>query len=188
MKARLAARYARALFRIAAERQILHEVDEELTVVERIFSEPEVREFFENPGIAAASKTETIGRLFATDISGFVQNFLYHMADKRRTNILPDILKVYRSLVKQASNILEVEVITAMPLAEPDKEQLAAQLAAVTEKTIQIHAKVDSRILGGLIIQIGDKRIDNSVTAKLAAMRKHILEKSFGESEVTNSL
>ena len=188
MKARLAARYARALFRIAAERQILQEVAEELTVVEQIFSQPEVREFFSNPGIATASKTDTIGRLFMTGTSSFVQNFLYHMTDKRRTSILPDVIKVYRSLVKQASNILEVEVITAMPLAEPDKEQLAAQLAAVTEKTIELHAEVDSRILGGLIIQIGDKRIDNSVTAKLAAMKKHILEKSFGESEVTNSL
>ncbi|WP_371364793.1 ATP synthase subunit delta [Sporomusa rhizae] len=177
MKARLAARYARALFRIAAKRQILYEVAEELTVVEQIFSQPEVKEFFNNPGIAADSKADTIGRLFGTGVSGVVQNFLYHMTDKRRTSILPDIIKIYRSLVKQAGNILEVEVITAMPLNEPDKEQLAAQLAAVTEKTIELHSQVDSRILGGLIIQIGDKRIDNSVTAKLAAMKKHILEK-----------
>lgn len=177
MRVRLARRYAQALFRLARERQILHEVEEELMVVERVFAETEVCTFFGNPGVSTAQKKETIVRLFGACTSGFVQNFLCHITDKRRTNVLSEIIKAYRLLVKQASNILEVEVVTAIPLAEQDREQLAVQLASVTGKAIELHPRVEQRILGGLIIQIGDKRIDSSVVAKLANLKRHILSK-----------
>lgn len=177
MKLRLARRYAQAIFRLARQWQILHEVEEELTVVEQAFAEAEVRSFFSNPGVPAADKKETIVRLFGSSVSGFVQNFLCHITDKRRTAVLPEIIKAYRILVKQASNILEVQVITAMPLAEHDKAQLEIQLAQVTGKAIEVYPQVDQRILGGLIIQIGDKRIDNSVAAKLANLKRHMLNK-----------
>lgn len=177
MKLRLARRYAQAIFRLAREWQNLHEVEAELTIVEGVFAEAEVRSFFSNPGVPAADKKETIARLFGDTVSGFVQNFLCHIIDKRRTAVLPEIIKSYRLLVKQAGNILEVQIITAMPLAEQDKEQLAAQLAHVTGKNIEVYLQVDQRILGGLIIQIGDRRIDNSVAAKLANLKRHMLNK-----------
>ena len=165
MKLRLARRYAQAIFRLAREWQNLHEVEAELTIVEGVFAEAEVRSFFSNPGVPAADKKETIARLFGDTVSGFVQNFLCHIIDKRRTAVLPEIIKSYRLLVKQASNILEVQIITAMPLAD------------VTGKNIEVYLQVDQRILGGLIIQIGDRRIDNSVAAKLANLKRHMLNK-----------
>lgn len=177
MKLRLARRYAQAIFRLAREWQSLHEVEAELTVVEKVFAEAEVRSFFSNPGVPAADKKATIARLFGDTVSGFVQNFLCHIIDKRRTAVLPEIIKSYRLLVKQASNILEVQIIAAMPLAEEDKEQLATQLAQVTGKNIEVYLQLDQRILGGLIIQIGDRRIDNSVAAKLANLKRHMLNK-----------
>lgn len=175
MKVRLARRYAQALFRLAQERQILHEVEAELTVVERVFTEADTQIFFGNPGVPTTNKKETIGRLFAACVSSFVQNFLCHLIDKRRTDVLPEIINCYRALVKQASNILEVRIVTALPLAKQDREQLVAQLANVTGKNIELHPQVDSKILGGLILQIGDKRIDSSVVAKLASLKRHIL-------------
>lgn len=188
MKLRLARRYAQAMFRVAQERQILYEVQEELSLVEQVFAEPEVYSFFSNPGIPAAAKKETIVRLVGGNVSGLVQNFLCHLIDKRRTAVLPDIIKAYRKLVKQAYNILEVQVITASELAEQDQKNLVAQLANITGKTIEMYPQVDRRILGGLIIQIGDKRIDNSVVAKLANLRNFLLNKECWEGEVTNSL
>jgi F-type H+-transporting ATPase subunit delta len=188
MKVRLAKRYAQALFRLGVEQQISREVEAELMFVEQVFADSDVRAFFANPSASAVSKKETIVRLFGAQVSEFVQNFLCHMTDKRRTDILPEVIKTYRLLVKQVSNILEVEVVTAIPLAEREQEQLVAQLATVTGKTIELHPRVDHRILGGLVIQVGDKRIDNSVVTNLGNLKSYILQQMVNGSEVTNSL
>jgi F-type H+-transporting ATPase subunit delta len=179
MKMRLTRRYAQALFRLALRWQVLHEVEEELTLVEQVFTEEEVCSFFENPSVSTADKKATIMRLFGSNISSLVQNFLCHITDKRRTEILLAVVKAYRTLVKQASNILEVQIVTATPLAEQDREQLVIQLADMTGKEIELQSRIDPRILGGLIIQVGDKRIDNSVMAKLAKLKNHMMSKSF---------
>lgn len=178
MKVRLAKRYAQALFQAAAEQQVVHQVEEELAIVEQIFAEPAVLVFFNNPGIASAGKKETIGRVFGPYLSDFTQNFLCHMTEKRRMNVLPEVIAAYRDLVKQAENIVTVEVVTATALAEQDRGALAVRLAEVTGKTIELSNSVDKRILGGLIIHIGDKRIDNSVRAKLEKMKNQLLSKS----------
>jgi F-type H+-transporting ATPase subunit delta len=188
MKVRLARRYAQAFFRLAVDQKILWEAEQELTLVEQALATTEVRMFFANPGVTTAAKKETTVHVFGSYVSEFVLNFLCHLIDKRRTDMLPEIIKAYRVLVKKTSNIVEVEIVTAIPLADEDREQLTAQLAAVTGNEIELNPRVDHRILGGLIIQIGDKRIDNSVVTKLANMKKHILQQIVNRSEVINSL
>lgn len=180
MMVRLARRYARALFRLADTLQSLQETEEELTLVEQVFAQTEIHAFLSNPGVSTAVKKETIVRMFGTDVSGVVQNFLFHLADKRRTDVLSEIIKAYRILVRQASNILDVEVVTATLLEDQDKNELTAQLATMTGKAIELHERVDQRIIGGLIIQIGDKRIDNSVAARLGTMKDHMLQQIVG--------
>lgn len=177
MNFRLVRRYAQALFKLAANKQVLDEVETELTQVEQIFTEQKVKSFFENPSISMAVKKETIERLCG-NVSSLVQNFLAYMIDKRRIDTLIAVIQAYRALVKQAGNILEVKVIAARPLSEQDSRQLTEQLALVTQKNIELKVGVDQRILGGLILQIGDKWIDNSVAGKLAELKSHMLSKS----------
>lgn len=179
MKLRLVRRYAQALFKLAARRDILYEVEAELSLVEKIFAGNEVCAFFENPSVPAAVKKETIARLVGKYVSGLVQNFLCHLTEKRRTEVLLEVIKAYRVLVKQANNIIKVQVTAAMPLAAQERKQLIAQLSQVTGKEIELEPRIEPQILGGLIIQIGDKRIDNSVVGKLANLKNHMLSKSF---------
>lgn len=179
MKVRLARRYAQALFRLAQGWQVPHAIEEELVLVEQVFAEREARAFFENPSVSVVAKQKTIIRLFGNSVSVIVQNFLCHVTDKRRTELLPTIIKEYRTLVNQADNVVEVEITTVAPLAPPDCEQLLAQLIEVTGKKVELRPRIDQQILGGVIIQIGDKRIDNSVAGKLANLKTHMLNKSF---------
>lgn len=180
MKVRLARRYAQALFRLADTLQSIRETEGELLLVEQVFAQTEIAAFMSNPGVSASVKKETIVRVFGTEVSSVVQNFLCHLADKRRTDVLSEIIKAYRVLVRQASNILDVEVVTATVLADQDKLELAAQLAGITGKAIELHERVDLRIIGGLIIQIGDRRIDNSVAARLVTMKDQMLQQIVG--------
>ena len=179
MNLRLVRRYARALYKLAAERQVLYEVEVELTQVEQVFTEQEVRAFFENPSVPVAVKKETIARLFGNLVSSSVLNALYYMIDKRRTDLLTEVIKAYRALVKQSGNILEVQIIAAKELSEQDSGQIILQLAEVTQKEIELQVRLDPRIMGGLIMQIGDKLIDNSVAGKLADLKSYMISKSF---------
>lgn len=180
MKRQLVRRYAQALFRLAEERAVLYEVESELTLVEQVFAAPAVPVFFENPGVTAAVKKETIGRLFGKRISVLVHNFLCHVTDKRRSAVLLDIIAAYRLLVKQANQIAAVQVTTAMPLQPREHEQLLARLVQVTGKDIELEMVVEPRILGGIILRVGDKRIDSSIVGRLAAVKRHMLNKSLG--------
>ena len=178
MNLRLVGRYAQALFKLAAKNQTLPELEAELTEVEQIFAEPTVRWFFENPSVSMSAKKVTIARLCGENTSSLVQNFVCYLIDKRRVDTLLAVIEAYRALVKQANHVLEVRVIAARELSEQDRAALATQLAGVTQKKIELQVKVVPQILGGLILQIGDKRIDNSVAGKLAELKSQLLSKS----------
>jgi F-type H+-transporting ATPase subunit delta len=181
LTSQLASRYAQALYELAAENQELDQVEAELGVVAATLSEvPELASLLYHPQVPMAAKKDTVIKVFGTQLGDHVRNFLLLLVDKRRETALAAIVKEYKALANAARNITEAEVTTAMPLSEGERQALAAKLSTVTGKTVTLAAKVDRRIIGGVIVKIGDKLIDGSVVRQLA-----MLEAALRKIEVT---
>jgi F-type H+-transporting ATPase subunit delta len=117
------------------------------------------------------AKKETLNRIFAEDLDGFVLNFLFLLIDKRREPALPAIISEYVRLANEARNIAEAEVFTAKELSQDQLEALAAKLSKGTGKNIVLKTTLDQALIGGIIVKIGDKLIDGSVGRQLKVMK-----------------
>ncbi len=173
---KLALKYAQAIYEIASERALLDNVEKQLRLVEAtIAGHTDLATLMYHPLVPAPAKKETINRVFAGDLDGFVQNFLLLLIDKRREPALPAIIREYIRLANEARNIAEAEVFTAKELSAGQLEALAAKLSSVTGKNIVLKTTIDQELLGGVVVKIGDKLIDGSVARQLKALKTALL-------------
>lgn len=172
----LARKYSTAIFEIAQEEQKLGEYGKELAqVCEELFSVPGAREFFQNPQVQPKAKKELITKLFAQELSTVIYHFLMLLVDKRRIALLEAIEEGYRALSNKARGIVIADVTTAGEMAAAQQESLREKLASVTGKKVQLRMHTDESLIGGVVVKIGDKRIDGSVQGRLAALSKELM-------------
>lgn len=174
----LAQKYAQAVYELAAESNALEQVEQELELVEEtLAANPDLATFLYHPQVLAVAKKETITRIFEQEVHEVVHHFLLLLIDKRRETVLPAIIREYRSLSNEARNIAEAQVTTAKPLSDAEHAALADKLSAVTGKNMVLKTSIDTRILGGVIVKIGDKLIDGSVVRQLETLKTALLGK-----------
>jgi F-type H+-transporting ATPase subunit delta len=182
----LALRYAEALYELAAEKQALDAVEKELAIVDKTLADyGELATLLYHPQVPVAAKKDTVNKVFGTQVSEYVRNFLLLLIDKRREMALPSIIKEYTVLANKARNIAEAEVTTAVALSDGEQTALKAKLSAVTGKNIVLKTKVDNRLMGGVIVKLGDKLIDGSVVRQLSALKAALLKTEVSKIGVT---
>ncbi|OQY26983.1 MAG: ATP synthase F1 subunit delta [Candidatus Cloacimonetes bacterium 4572_55] len=186
MNTKLAKIYAKALFDAAVAAGDLNAVLDDLQLVVSIgASSEELRHFLNLPQIPTNAKKNAIHRIFEKinkyTIKGqrrqieLVQNFVILLIDKARQYLLPQILTEFNNLVDEYKGILEVYVTTAIPLSTPIERRLTKKLEKLTSKRIVLHKKVNSNILGGVILRIKDLQIDGSIASGLRQLRDKIV-------------
>ena len=112
--------------------------------------------------------------------------FLLELAEKHREGALPAILREYVELAKEDKrNLLMADVTTALPLTASQEQALAEKLAAMTGKTIKIRQHVDSEILGGIVVRVGDKLLDGSLSHQLSVLQADLLKTPLKKVGVT---
>jgi F-type H+-transporting ATPase subunit b len=66
------------------------------------------------------------------------------------------------------------EVTSALPLTPAEQETIKKDILAKTGSQATVTFRVDPAILGGLIVRVGDKVLDNSVSGQLDSMRQSL--------------
>ena len=90
-------------------------------------------------------------------------------------SVLEAIEEGYRALSNKARGIVIADVTTAGEMAAAQQESLREKLASVTGKKVQLRMHTDESLIGGVVVKIGDKRIDGSVQGRLAALSKELM-------------
>lgn len=168
----IAQKYAQAIYELASEKNMLEPVEEQLEWVAATMAQnKDMATFLYHPLILAKAKRELITRVFGQELADFVHTFLLLLVDKRRETLLPDIIREFKMLANQARNIVEADVTVAMPLDDAGQLALSQKLGAITGKNVLLKISVDERILGGVVVKIGDKLIDGSVSRQLEMLK-----------------
>lgn len=184
----LALKYAQAIFELASEKDKVAEAREQLIMVETtIAGHEEFAKLIYHPRIPAAAKSETLSKVFSQELTDFVYKFLLLLVNKRRESLLPAIVREFQNFVNQANQVIEAEVTTALPLSDDEQQALAAKLKMATGKNVLVKMQLDSAILGGVIVKIGDKLIDGSVLRQLQVLKTSLLN-SGAKIGVTNQV
>ena len=172
----LARKYSRAIFELAQDEGKLVPYGEELASARKDLDRvPGIWGYFANPELSRGDKKALVKKLFEGELSKNVYHFLLLLVDKRRMSLLPAIVEQYEAFSNEARHIVLADVTTARPLSKKQQEKLEDKLEVVTGKTVKVRLHEDPKIIGGVIVRIGDKRIDGSVTGKLSALAGELM-------------
>lgn len=172
----LARKYAVAMFEVAQEDNKLIEYGTQLEEIRQLFAaQPVLKAYMSNPQIQPTQKKELLNKVFGSDIEKSVHNFIFLLIDKRRIALIEEIVGEYQALSNEVRNIAVAHVTTASAINKKQQDALTAKLEAVTGKHIQLKLHIDKSIIGGVVVKIGDKLIDGSVTSQIKSLEKQLM-------------
>ena len=120
-------------------------------------------------------RRQLLDPLLPDDVDLPVRNLFYTLMERGDLRLLAGIADALRQRARQAEGRqLPVEVVSAVPLTDDERQKLVARLKAQFGAGLNIGYRVDQSILGGLIVHAGDRLIDGSVAARLAALRQSL--------------
>lgn len=174
-------KYSQSLFELAIEKDKTRDIQRELNeVVETIKNHEDLHEVLYHPRISQEDKKDLVEKLFADEISKVLLNFCKLLIDKRRERFIEPIFDSYIELINQKNELLEVEVKSAIELSSQHQEQLKEKLEKITDKEVDLQLEVDSSLIGGLVLKIGDKVIDGSLAKDLKVMKNDLTKLEVG--------
>ena len=136
-----------------------------------------------HPEIPQETKLQVIEDVFKGRVSDTLTGFLRIVAAKGRYKELPGIFAYFTARVKEYKKIGVAEVTSAIPLTGAQKQRVEAKLLQTTPyETMEIEYKVDAAKIGGLMIRIGDRVVDGTVSSRLSALTSRLMKISL-ESE-----
>jgi F-type H+-transporting ATPase subunit delta len=153
-------------------------VTEDLTVYNEIFRQvPGLLESFHSPAVPRDAKEKLLRDLMALHpINSVTSNFLRILLQHNRMFHFPLIYESYLTSVNKRKGIVSAKVATAVPLSAQELKELSDRLSALTGKQVTVELQTDERLLGGVVVQIGDTIFDGSIRTLLYEMRKQLAE------------
>ena len=169
-------RYAKALFEIGKEKGVLERLytDSKL-LLQHCSTVKDFCVFLENPVIKASKKKEVLKKVLSGEQHPLMIQFLNLLVDKNRENFLYDIIVSFEQLYKSYKGIKTVKVVTAVKLDQDYLEKLESFLADRFQCPVEMIAQVKPDIIGGVILVVDDKMLDNSILHQVKSLRKKLL-------------
>jgi F-type H+-transporting ATPase subunit delta len=177
----VASRYAKSLIDLSVENKQLEETRNDMKLVKQVCDENhDFVVLLNSPVVKTDKKLEILNEVFGGKISKLSLSFLGLLSKKRRESYIPEIAVAYDEQFKSKKHITTAVITTANGLDANLKTrvlELVKQSAGAGE--VELIEKVDAEILGGFVLSITDKQLDQSVKRKLNDLRKNLLSNKF---------
>ena len=129
-----------------------------------------------NPSISVEEKQIVICKLFQNSVMPIVYNFLYALNLKKRINIIASIADEFQRELERMKNIVRVDVTSAIELNDERKNDIRNRIADKLHKDVIVNWQVDSDIIAGLVLNINETIVDNSIRHRLENLSKNIIK------------
>jgi F-type H+-transporting ATPase subunit delta len=175
---RIAKRYAKALFEIAEETKKLEKITNDVVFIDSLIrSSRELQLFLKSPIIKEDKKREVLKEIFSDSrVDPVTLKFIMLLVEKKREDILHDIVKVYQQIYDEKMGIVSAEVITAVEVGERLKKKIEQKILELTgAKKVKASYRVDPSIIGGIVIRVGDTVYDASIRRRIQLLREQLI-------------
>jgi F-type H+-transporting ATPase subunit delta len=162
--------YAEAAFRLADAQGKLADWSIALANLSAVAADERVRAAIGDPNLPVAKVAGLIISILAGKLTGETENFVRVLAENGRLEVLGEIRSQYESLKNEREGVVEAEISTAFEMDQAQLADLVARLEKKTGRKVRARVSVDKSLIGGVKIAIGDKVIDGSARAQLAAL------------------
>ncbi len=176
LASKIATPYARALFDFSVEKNIMHQITADFQNLEIFLNEtPELTEYLNNPIVSEDAKCQILTKTLKSQVNAETFKFLMVLVKRDRINLLKSVIANYLELVYEAASIKMIEVSTAYPFANLQKNTLIQKLKDLTNaREIRLVITVDSSLIGGFLIKTESKVIDFTIKNQLQKLAKHL--------------
>jgi F-type H+-transporting ATPase subunit delta len=170
--------YGDALFELAIEENKIDILLEEIEQLQDILAQNEdFGKLMNHPKILKEEKIQVAKNVFEGRISNELLGFLTIIISKDRYKDIDEILAYFIAEVKKFKGIGIATVTTAVPLREDQCRKIEQKLLDTTEyKSMEMHYKLDESLIGGMVIRIGDRVVDSSISTKLNELQRELLK------------
>ena len=171
----IAQTYALSLFEVAEEVKKEELLLSQLADICALAQEnPQFLQLLSSPMVSKAERASLLDEAFGGQIDLYLLNFLKLLADGGRVQHLPEIEKEFRELYYIREDIQEVVATTAVPMSQELQDKLIAKLEKSTGKKILLKNQIDKSLIGGVVLKIGNRQMDDSVKSRLEGIRRQI--------------
>ena len=171
-----ARRYATALLEIAKELDQVEDILEDIKLIDKtIEGSKELAMFISSPIIKYDDKQAALNEIFTSRVSEVTGKFLTLLARKGRANLLHQIAKAFVEKYNDYAGIIKIEVFSAKPLDDAQKQSLQQALEKRTNKKVEMSLSQDASLKGGIAVRIDDTVIDGSIKHKLEELEQKFL-------------
>ena len=170
--------YGDALFELAVEEDKIDALLEEIEQLQKVLSEnDEFGRLMNHPKIIKEEKIQVAKNVFEGRMSDELLGFLIIIISKDRYRDIDAILDYFIAEVKKYKGIGIATVTTAVPLREEQCKKIEQRLLDTTSyTTMEMNYMLDKSLIGGMVIRIGDRVVDSSISTKLNELQKELLK------------
>jgi F-type H+-transporting ATPase subunit delta len=166
--------YARSLFEVAQERDLLDVIREQLGQFTKALDENrDLASFFFSPYFSAKEKKEALERA-VEGADPVLMSFLEVLIEEHRMPAIFRIRERYEVLWDEVNKLLPVEVTSAVELDEATVAAIGERIRQQTGSNVELSSRVDSAILGGIVLRVGNSILDASIRNRLNQLRNQV--------------
>jgi F-type H+-transporting ATPase subunit delta len=176
--ARVASRYVKSLIGLAIERQALEEVRANMqSFAEACRRNKDFLQMLRSPIIRPEKKLAVLRHLFESRVHPLTMAFIAILTRKYREPLLPLIAREFQAAYNEYKGIGSASVITAAAIDDSLRSEVESMVRRLVQKSvIELEEQVDPSLVGGFVLNVGDRQIDASVKSKLKKLSVKLRE------------
>jgi len=175
----LASRYTGALYSAAMKAKNLDTVDKEIAqIAEMCRTSTTFKDFLADPSVPKKKSESIMALMKELKFTDTTVHLFGVMASNGRLPETEKVARQFNEIMMASRGEVKAVVTSAEPLTVKELADVTAACQANigTGKKLNLETKVDASIIGGLVIDVGDKHIDLSINTKIRKMEALLQE------------
>ena len=177
-QSRISVRYAKAFFEVAAEKNLVKELKDDMVLVGLICKDDNMSYVIECPVIKTSDKIKAFNEILGEKINPLTMNFLKLVAENKREKYLPGICRNFVARYYEFTGIKQAHVTTAIAMDVDLKEKIKKTISQVFKSEVELTVSENHELIGGFVLRVGDQQLDASVATKLRKIKHKFIETS----------
>jgi F-type H+-transporting ATPase subunit delta len=174
---RVASRYAKSLIELAKERGVLEQVKGDIVMFkEAADGSRDLAVMLKSPIVSHHTKAVILRKIFGGKVHEMTSLFFDIVCRKNRESVLRSVAEAFLHQYNEVKGIQRAKVVSAVPLTSDARAKLEQVIASMSGKTVELSESVDESLIGGYVLTVGDRQIDDSVKGRLEGLKSALMQ------------
>jgi F-type H+-transporting ATPase subunit delta len=177
---RIASRYAKSLLDLCIEKGQLDAAKADMVMLKGIMDESrDLRMMLSSPVVKADKKVDILHKLFDGKLNAITMGFITLLTRKGRESYLPEIVNSFLNQLRKHQGVTVAEVTSAVALDAGTRAKMLDAATNLAGGQVDLVEKVDTSLIGGFVLKVGDKQIDSAIANRIKALKREFAENPY---------